>query len=177
MVPGRWLMMLVITPLGVLFFGGGGALVIGGDYGFADRSVQAGIATGLAVNVLLGAVGLLRGPLTAEELRRSRATYRRVTAGRAILAFAGIGTVLAAIVTGSALAPFGLSFCFALMAGASLLAGVLAASGRGLHQRDEAASHEVRTWRYGPAASRSPAVLPPEGDRRHGPPSGTDADG
>ncbi len=161
MAPGRWFMVLVAMPLGLLFFGGGGALVVADDYGFGDRSVQAGMAAGLAVNVLLGAVALIRRPLTGEELRRSQAAYRRVTGGGAIVAFAAVGIVLAAILTRSAAGPFVITFCFALMTGASLLAGVLAFTRRGLHQRDGATRDELVVWTHVVSARPPASPLPP----------------
>lgn len=141
-------MVLAIMPLGLLFFGGGGALVIADDYGFGDRAVQAGIAVGLGVNVLLCVIAVTRRPLTAGELRRSRAAYHRVTGGGPVVAFAAIGMVLAIVVTRSELEPFFISLCFALMTGASVLAGFLAISRRGLHQRDDATEGELVVWTH-----------------------------
>lgn len=161
MVPGRWFMMLVITPCCLLLFGGGGAWVIAGDFGFGDRSVQVGIAAGLVVIVLLAVVGLLRRPLSDEELRQSRAAYSRVTGGGAILAYAGIGTVLAVLLIGSALAPFLISFCFALMTGASVLAGVLALTRRGLHQSEAAGGYDG-VWTHTQAGRVPASRLPPD---------------
>lgn len=154
-------MVLVAMPLGLLFFGGGGALVVADDYGFGDRSVQAGMAAGLAVNVVLGAVALTRRPLTGEELNRSHTAYRRVTGGGAILTFTAVGIVLAAILTRSAAGPFVITFCFALMTGASVLAGVLALARRGLHQRDGVTRDELVVWTHVVSARRPGGPLPP----------------
>jgi len=161
-------------PLGLVFFGGGGALVIADDYGFGDRSVQVGIAAGLAVNVLLGVVALTRKPLTGVELRRSHAAYRGVTGGGAILAFAAVGIVLAAILTRSAVAPFAITFCFALMTGASALAGVLALTRRGLHQR-EGARDDLVVWTHVQPARRPASPLQQGSDALSDEEPGTDA--
>lgn len=143
MVPDRWFMALVMMPLGLLFFGGGGAWVIAADYSFSDPSVQAGIATGVAANVLMGIIAFLRRPLTEDELQRSRAAYRKVTGGTAILLFATIGIILSIVLTRSSLEPFLISFCFALMAAASILAAVLALAGKGLHQGSSAKTRTI----------------------------------